>query len=500
MNEARRSLFGVDIFRSANVVEDLEHEPDSIVPVRIEVVEGPLLRGRWGAGLTTADCVSAEASASHRNFLGGGRRLQVGLRASNFFANTLNDSPLCHDVGEGVFADRNWFVSADFTQPWFLARRNTLVASIFWERQSLKDVFVRRAIGVQTAINRSLGPGTVLSLAVRPQRQRLEAAELFFCSSFLVCEPGDISLLAGSNWLSPAVLTLSTTRTDQLLNPTRGWTALVELEAAGSATRSDFGYRRWVSDGAIYKRIADGWIFASRVRAGSVRASEFGGLTSSSGGVEIVHPQKRFFAGGANTVRGYSQNQLGPRVLTVDLDRLIGLRPDSTPPVCTPTSIQMRTCDAGVLDLDGELPSPTGGSALLVANAELRFPMGNDVLQGAAFVDVGQVWPELSAANVSDLEWTPGFGVRYFSPIGPIRVDLGYRLASASDLQVVTQQLRPFDPSRDDVGDKIEFGGQVLDLVPSAELALLEPRVEFGNLPGLSFRRLQFHLSIGQAF
>ena len=501
MEDARRNIFSVDLFRSANVVPDLEHQPDSIVPIRVDVAEGPILRGRWGAGLTTADCVSAEATATHRNFVGGGRRLQLSGRVSNFLAERLNDSPLCQDVGEGTFARRNWLVSADFTQPWFFTPRHTLTASLFWERQSLKDVFVRRAIGAQVAVNRSLGRGTLLSLSYQPQRQRLTAAELFFCSSFLVCEPEDIALLQGSNWLSPGVLSFTASRTDQLLNPTRGWNVLAELEAAGGATGSDFGYSRLVSDGALYTELSPGWVLATRVRAGAVRASAFAGLTGTGADAEIVHPQKRFFAGGANTVRGFSQNQLGPRVLTVDVVRLLRSPGESRPPPCLPEQIQSLTCDAGALDLGGELPRPTGGSAVMVANAELRFPIGVDFLQGAAFMDVGQVWPEGTTVTPSSLEWSPGLGVRWFSPIGPIRVDLGYRLAGTDQLQVITQQVRPFDPLRDDESDRIVVeSGQVLDFVPSSELAVLGPRVPFGDVPDVSFRRVQFHLSIGQAF
>lgn len=503
VEDARRNLFSLDVFRAANIQPDTAHRPDSVVPIRVEVAEGPLIRGRWGGGLSTADCLSAEATATHRNFAGGARRLQLTGRMSNILANSLNGS-VCDAVEDAVFTKLDWFVSADFTQPWIISPRNTLTASLFYERQSLKDVFIRKGVGADVAINRTIGRTSILSLGYRPQRTSLDAAELFFCSSFLVCEPEDISVLQGANWLAPGVLTLTSSRIDQLLNPSRGWSLRVELEAAGSTTASDFAYRRWVSDGAAYKQLSPGWVLATRVRAGSVHAAEFAGLSATvNDGRTIIHPQKRFFAGGANTVRGYSQNQLGPRVLAVEVGRLVRARGENGGgmPVCQPEEIVDFSCDASLLNLGGELPRPTGGSALLVANAELRFPLGQDAFQGAAFMDVGQVWSEGSDISPSSLEWTPGLGLRYFSPIGPVRVDLGYRLADTQHLRVVTQQLRPFDPLRDADSDRIEVrSGEFLDFVQSSELAVLTPAVPFDDLDAFSFRRLQFHLSIGQAF
>lgn len=502
VEDARRNLFSLDVFRAANIQADTAHRPDSIVPIRVEVAEGPLIRGRWGGGLSTADCLSAEATATDRNFLGGARRLQLTGRVSNLFASSLNGS-VCDAVDDAVFTKIDWFISADFTQPWILSPRNTLTASIFYERQSLKDVFIRKGVGADLAINRSLGRTSILSLGYRPQRTSLDAAELFFCSSFLVCEPDDISVLQGANWLAPGVLTLSTSRTDALLNPTRGWTLRVELEAAGGTTGSDFAYRRWVSDGAVYKEVSPGWVFATRLRAGSVSAGEFAGLSQQVDQVRsIVHPQKRFFAGGANTVRGYSQNQLGPRVLAIEVGRLVRWGgEDDVEPACAAQEVLALSCDAsGLGSLNGELPRPTGGSALMVANAELRFPISTTAFQGAAFMDVGQVWANGSDIAPSTLEWTPGLGVRYFSPLGPIRVDLGYRLASAQQLRVVTQQLRPFDPLRDDAGSRVVIReGETIDFVRSSQLALLTPAVPFDDQLGF-LQRLQFHLSIGQAF
>jgi hypothetical protein len=93
--------------------------------------------------------------------------------------------------------------------------------------------------------------------------------------------------------------------------------------------------------------------------------------------------------------------------------------------------------------------------------------------------------------------------VRYFSPIGPIRVDVGYRFRGAENLQVVTSQLRPFQEG-DAEGDKLTVLGEnlereTIDWVRLDDLALLDHRILYGGDRSF-FRNLQLHFSIGQAF
>jgi outer membrane protein insertion porin family len=100
---------------------------------------------------------------------------------------------------------------------------------------------------------------------------------------------------------------------------------------------------------------------------------------------------ERFFAGGDTTVRGYA------------LDRLV-----------TPETI----------DRNG---FPTGGHAVIVLNAELRVPVWGSV-GAVGFMDAGNVFNRVSDFDLGEIKPTAGFGLRYLSPIGPIRVDLGFKL------------------------------------------------------------------------
>ena len=80
-------------------------------------------------------------------------------------------------------------------------------------------------------------------------------------------------------------------------------------------------------------------MLAGHIRGGWVKAMSSSSTESVDGLSDILHPRKRFYAGGANSVRGYGENQLGPRILTIDPAKLI------TGAGCTTANIASGTCD-----------------------------------------------------------------------------------------------------------------------------------------------------------
>ncbi|MGH7449518.1 MAG: BamA/TamA family outer membrane protein, partial [Longimicrobiales bacterium] len=191
----------------------------------------------------------------------------------------------------------------------------------------------------------------------------------------------------------------------------------------------------------------------------------------------------------------FAQYRLGPRLLTIDDGRVLadttGFRPG-----CAPQEINAGTCD--VSDLAARAPGefevrPVGGSVLLEGNVEVRFPVWRERVRGAAFLDFGQVWRSTEDVNLGTLAWTPGFGIRYFSPIGPIRIDVGYNPAGTEGLAVVTTEVchRTSDEVCADIQPGVTY--------PIDELG---NRRKLRALPAVSWRpeRFQFHFSIGQAF
>jgi outer membrane protein assembly factor BamA len=201
------------------------------------------------------------------------------------------------------------------------------------------------------------------------------------------------------------------------------------------------------------------------------------GIAPTVGG-GVLHPRKRFYAGGSHSVRGFGENQLGPRVLTVPISKLQSH--DSLNIACK-SGTDVTTCNpnaAKLEDLDFE-PRPLGGNFVLEGSVETRFPVWRD-LMGAVFVDAGMVsqttnptLPKRKAAV------TPGFGVRYRSPVGPIRADIGFNPGTTESLPVVTESI---------------VNGQ-------RTLVTLKQRRAYSPAKGGSFlRRVVIHLSIGEAF
>jgi outer membrane protein assembly factor BamA len=504
--EAQRNLYSIEMVQNVTIEEAVDPAgsvPDTVLPLQVTVTEGSVHRVRTGVGWSTSDCVNTEGRWTSRNFMGGARRLQVRARLSNMASEALQDG-LCTQAGVGDFGGLNWLVSAEFSQPWIFNQQYALGASLFHERQSLNDVFVRQAVGLDLSLSRTVGPYTSLSFAYRPQLTQLEAAEVFFCTTFLVCTPEDISGIQDPNWLAPLAANVVRNRTNSLLNPTQGYQVVFSAEYASSITGSDFDYNRLFASLAGYQDTSRGQVFAVRVQAGWVGAGPF---SLMSGAADIIHPQKRFYSGGANSVRGFAQNQLGPRVLTVDVDRLLAARSGTVGPTCFPMEIIDLTCDASALDdATFETPRPTGGRLVVEGGIEYRLPVGTRV-EAAVFADFGRVWAEAESGVVSEFEVAPGVGIRYLSPIGPIRVDLGYRFRGVENLSVVTSQIRAFDPDRDADGDKIQRivdpstgATETIEFVLVDELAVLGLPVGFGTADGFSLSRFQLHLSIGQAF
>ncbi|HSG46652.1 MAG TPA: BamA/TamA family outer membrane protein, partial [Longimicrobiales bacterium] len=504
--EGQRNLYNLEIIRTAQVQTVMDTLVlDTIIPIRIRVTEGDLHRVRAGAGWSTADCFNTEAQWASRNFGGGARRLTVRGRVSNILAPQLSQSVLCRQAGEGEFAKLTGQASVELVQPFVFSPRNSLTTNVFVERQSFPEVFVREALGATLALTRNLGRQATLTLSYQPALTRLEAGEVFFCISFLLCTDQDIDVFQSANWLSPVGLTVALNRSNRLLNPTAGYSLVLGLEHASEATFSDFSYNRAVAEATGYVGLGERTVLAARVRGGIVRPGTFDLPVSAT---RVSHPQKRFYSGGASSVRGFGENRLGPRVLSVAVERLLEVPQGGTAPACLPEQVFQSSCDASPVDPSRLAVRPTGGDALVEANLELRFPLLGDDLQGTVFLDVGQVWArdqdrQLSV-DFSDLEATPGVGVRYFSPIGPIRVDVGYRSQGAEDLPILTSTIRPYDPGTDLLGDRLRVRGAdgtnvTLDWVETQDLQRLATPVLFGG--GDTFwRRLQFHFSIGQAF
>lgn len=413
---SQRALYGTDLFRFATVaIDSSQFQPgDTVVPLKVEVMEGRSHRVRASTGYATNDCFRAGAGWTARNFLGNGRVVDVSGRLSKIGVGSPfgfgAEKSVCSALAEDTIGSRsaNYGIDVALRRYGFLSPDNTLILSLFSERRSEYKVYMREEIGASIAVTRETVRRIPVTLGYRISYGLTEANAVSFCQFFNACVGEDIAQLRQRRVLTTLTASASRQRVNNLLDPTRG--SLISTEASvssrylGSSRYQQFV--RLVGDAAGYTQLTRGVVLAGHLRAGAILAPR---ISLAEGTGNFVPPDQRFYAGGPNDVRGYDRNELGPVVYVVSSDSVNGGGEGELP--FNPSAARVAA---------------TGGDRLAVANLELRLPspVMSDRLRFAAFVDAGAVWSQ----GVTDprVRVTPGFGVRMNSPLGPIRFDIGY--------------------------------------------------------------------------
>jgi outer membrane protein insertion porin family/translocation and assembly module TamA len=498
---SQRTLYSLVLFDYVAITQRPTN-PDSTIDIQVQVNEARMRGVQFGFGLSTTECLQVEAGWSHRNFFGGTRTLELSGVLSNLGTATLARQFPCTQAGvergseleTNPYNKVNWRLRADFRQPWFLDTENWLHLGVFGERQSLPGIYARVSYGGDIRLSREISPGTALIGTLRAGRDSLEegSADFLFCANFLICRPEDIAVLEQPRWLSWVAVTFAQSRTDVVLNPTRGYRFTIEGETASRLTGSEWAYYRAQGEFSWFQQLGRS-VLALRVRGGLVRpigsgleGVQLSTTTDTSTAEPVTHPLKRQYAGGAFTVRGFGQNLLGPLVLLADSADLQACSPaevtDRNTWVCNPE-------EAG-LTSNQVFPRPVGGENSVVANLELRFPIAAGRWIWVAFIDVGRVWSAGAEVSGGDrMAWSPGVGIRYQSPVGPLRLDIGYNTSGAAKYPVISEL-------KDESGRT--FIVQLGDVNDEPNLLSYNP-YEGTGLRGF-LNRLQLHFSIGHAF
>lgn len=490
--EAQRRLYQSDLFRRTFIASP--DSADSLKTVLVTVKEAPFKATQLAAGLNTVEFAQLQANMTFFNLIGSARRLELHSAVGNLFARSLYGKTgfgsaipggTSRDV-DPAFLSPTWQLSASMTQPWLFSTRNSIGITAFSNRRSIPGIVIDRGAGASATFTRTLRPRIPLSATYRYERARIEAGELYFCVNYGNCRLPTINALQQAQSLSPLILTLRADRTDDPLEPRSGYTARIHAEHASAGTGSDWRFNRFEADVAPYLKIGTRTI-AIRVHGGM--AGALGGTNGALGvagmSTELLHPRARFYGGGARSVRGFAEGQLGPRVLTIDPQRLTDPSDTSRAGRCTFSTIADTTCDPNVATSADFIARPVGGTSLIEGTIEYRFPIGRS-LGGAVFIDAGRV----GASNLGDLlvarsAITPGIGFKYSSGIGPVRIDLGYRPKRVEELPVITQ-LRDLDNNL-----------RLVELATPKRYDSLEgPHGFLGKLTS----RLQLHLYIGEAY
>ncbi|MEO5798655.1 MAG: BamA/TamA family outer membrane protein [Gemmatimonadales bacterium] len=434
---SQRALYGSELFKFATVAIDSTRFNDSStkVPLLVTVQEGFMHRAQASLGYATTDCFRAGAGWTARNALGGGKIIdlsghvsKIGVGSPLGFGAERN---ICSSLREDSVGSRlaNYGLTLSLRRNGFLSPDNALVLSAFTERRSEYKVYLRDEIGASAAITRETYARIPVSLTYRFAYGTTSANAVSFCAFFNACVAQDIAQLRERRVLATLTLSAVRQRVNNLLDPSRG--SLMSVEATvssrfiGSSDRQQFW--RVVGDASFYLPLTRTVVLASHLRGGAVYAPKINLASGTT--ANFVPPDQRFYAGGPNDVRGFDRNELGPVVY-----------------VARDSSFN----EDGVPDVALVRVAATGGDRIVVANLELRLPSPvlSQRLRFAAFVDAGALW---EGGNNAVVRLTPGVGLRFASPLGPIRFDVGYNpyklqagtLYSANSITGELIQVRP---------------------------------------------------------
>ena len=198
-------------------------------------------------------------------------------------------------------------------------------------------------------------------------------------------------------------------RRDNPANPHHGMynTASFTLSAKYFGSQRSFG--RMLLRNATYYPLGKNWVLARQTQFGVILPFD---PPAGIDAEESVPLPERFYAGGADSLRAFPFNQAGPRDIGAPL---VPGGPSSEP-----------------------TGFPLGGNALFINNIELRFPFLGQNIQGVLFHDMGNVYSSLGEISFRFRQNNPqdfnymvhdvGFGLRYRTPVGPVRVDLAYSI------------------------------------------------------------------------
>ncbi|MGA8599548.1 MAG: POTRA domain-containing protein [Bryobacteraceae bacterium] len=201
---------------------------------------------------------------------------------------------------------------------------------------------------------------------------------------------------------------LSQDRRDNAADAHKGIYNTLSVGIASNYLGSQRSFLKTLGRNATYTRIGSKFVFARQTTFGVIMPFNY---PVGLGPINAVPLPERFVGGGSTSDRGFPENQAGPR-------------------------------DIGVEGTNGSIGQatgfPLGGNAVLFNNFELRFPLIGQNISGVLFEDAGNIYQTLNDVsfsyhqkNLEDFNYmvqAVGFGIRYKTPVGPIRLDLAYAL------------------------------------------------------------------------
>jgi len=422
--QTQRDLYGMGVFSSVNVVLLDSVAPqetmlrDSTVRTLIQVLEGPAHQVRLGAGYATVECFRVQSGWTAHDFLGGARTLDLSARVSKLGAGTPKQTTglnqFCNPfAGTWTFDTLNYTLGITLRQPAFLSRSHVATLGFVAERRSEFGIYTREAIGGNADLTLNTRGQLPVTLGYSYSVGRTLAADGIYCSLFRLCDEASRKFLRDRRQFGAVTISAVRDRVNSILDPSEGSITTATLLHASRfvGSQAPYEFNRGELEIAKYHPLGRRTVFAWRIRGGTILPRN---ISLSGQNVGYVPPDQRFYGGGPNSVRGYGRNELGPRVYVITNRDSID---------------QAATAQAGDTVWRGVRTTPTGGNTAIVLNAELRFPspIFAQRMRLGIFVDAGQVWERgQELVTLRDMRVTPGAGLRFATPLGPVRIDAAY--------------------------------------------------------------------------
>ena len=368
VQDSQRRLYGLELFQFANVETLNQEQQPQDVPVRVTVAEGNHQRANFGVGYGTEERGRVDAEYHHVNFFGGARSAGAHVRWSSL--------------------DRG--VRLDFNQPFFFRPRLSLgLEAQRWDTFTPAYNSIVNGGKVTLTHRRSEKSSWAVSMTSEHDTSTIadEVRNDPKLRPTLIALGLDPTTNQQSGVLNAVGADYQHSTADNVLNAHRGYQIALHAEEAGRLVRGSFNYYSASADGRFYLPIRDGIVLASRLQLGNIRP-----VGNDPTNVPFA---KRYFLGGATSVRGWGRYEIGPLV--------------------------------------GGLP--IGGDSMLAFSEEARVAVHGN-LGAVLFLDAGNVWAESFGYDLRDLRYAVGPGLRYQTPVGPIRFDFGYQLNPTPDLVV----------------------------------------------------------------
>jgi outer membrane protein insertion porin family/translocation and assembly module TamA len=407
LRAAQQAALELGVFSSVDVRPRLESEPSApgVVPIDVRLTPAQLQTVRLGGGLqldTLRTDVHLLAGWDHGNFLGGLRRLSLDVRPGIVLYPTRLDQLT---LPEHYLPELR--LLATLRQPGFLEARTTGSLRAAYDIYSVLDalsdgtnILGYREAKLAGVLERPFGPHLRVQLSQNVQTNTPFA---------YVGEVG-----AGLNALviSHTELLPSIDFRDQILSPQRGVRLLFPLQLAGlGGDAADF---RLQPELTAFVPLGSDWVWGLRASIGMLFPFNYAQAARSGRDAQILF-FRGFFAGGPTSNRGYPPRGIGPHgplpFLYID---------------------GMSRCDAAQTN-PNDCVVPLGGFTLWEASSELRYSLEGP-LDLALFCDTADVSEHRSTFTFARPHLSCGPGVRYATPVGPLRLDLGVRVPGLQNI------------------------------------------------------------------